>query len=46
MTDFEKAKEYFIKVFITPYKLDAATKNMMINSFTFGYKIREGSITP
>ena len=41
MNDFEKSKEYFIKVFIMPYKLDSATKNMMINSFIFGYKIRD-----
>ena len=40
-SDFDNAKEYFIKVFITPYKLDSATKNMMINSFSFGYKINE-----
>lgn len=40
-SNFDLAKEYFINVFITPYNLDKASKNMMINSFIFGYKFRE-----
>ena len=41
MTELKKAIEHFIEMFITPYNLDEADKNIMINSFTIGFKTKE-----
>ena len=41
MNEFEAALKHFTEVFITPYKLRQDVKNMMINSFTFGYKLKD-----
>ena len=41
MSEFEAALEHFNEVFITPFKLRQDVKNIMINSFTFGYKLRD-----
>ena len=41
MTEFDAALEHFNDVFIAPYKLRQDVKNMMINSFTFGFKLKD-----
>ena len=41
MNEFDAALEHFNEVFIAPYKFRQDVKNMMINSFTFGFKLRD-----